>query len=169
MIHSPPTCFFVVFFCLFLSFFLSFFGFCCCCFVWFLSGNQLVCTTFTFQARISLQQLSELKRLWTSVIPVQIACELVFLIDSYTMPRQHSQLTALRLPWVKCIWACLFLICCLHFWQSGRGLSHGCNTEQERTSNICKNRKLTLEKNDYRLLLPRIEPATFRLRVRHSQ
>ena len=59
-------------------------------FLFLLSGDELQHTSSTFQARISTQWFSELRRLWPSV-PWRVACEFVSLIDSHTITEQHSQ------------------------------------------------------------------------------
>ena len=63
-----------------------------CAFFFFLTGDQLAHTNSTLYARIGPQWLSERRRLWPSVSR-RVACEPVSLIDSHSMPGQHSQPT----------------------------------------------------------------------------
>ena len=67
-------------------------------FFFFFSGDQLAHINpppFFFGGggcRVSPQWLSELRRMWPRA-PWLVACELVSLIGSHTMPGQHSQQT----------------------------------------------------------------------------
>ena len=68
-------------------------AFLACAFFFFgLSWDQIAHTIFLSYDRISPQWLSELRRLWPSV-SWWVACELISLIGSHTMPGQHSQPT----------------------------------------------------------------------------
>ena len=60
------------------------------------------------------------------------------------------------------VYACLCVTCHLHFWQNHR------DTGVERTPNKSQHTKLTLEKKILPPLLPGLELATFRSRVRRS-
>ena len=61
--------------------------------------NQLACTNSTFKARISVRWLiNELR--WLLSVPWRVACELISLIRSHTMPEQHCQPTLTSLSQV---------------------------------------------------------------------
>ena len=53
-------------------------------------------------------------------VPWQVACELIFLIGSHSMPGQQSQPTPTL--WGSRGYACLDVNCRLHFWQNDQGL-----------------------------------------------
>ena len=71
---------------------------------------------------------------------------------------------------IRKVYACLVVTCHRHFWQHGRGLlratavTRGWNGYRNKS----QHRKLTLEKKILPPLLPGLEPATFRSRVRRS-
>ena len=66
--------------------------------------------------------------------------------------------------------ACLAATFKLHFWQNDRDLLHATAVTQGWNGyrNKSQYRKLTLDKKILPLLLPGLEPATFRSRVRRS-
>ena len=105
---------------------------------------------------------NELRRQWMSVL-WRVACELVSLRSSHTMPGQHNPL---RLPWMK--GACLLRrnlpSTLLEEWP--RSFTRHCgNTGVEGHWNRRQHRKLTQEKEILQPPLPGIKPATFRFRV----
>ena len=121
--HHTPVKVFIIFFLPLLFFFaVRIWGkihwFPACAFFFFLSGDQFVHTNSTVYARIGSQWLSEQRWLWPSV-PWWVACELVSLLGSHTMPGQHSQPTPTLLGQ-----GCLDVNCHLHFWQNDWGLLH---------------------------------------------
>ena len=70
------------------------FSACGCCllflFLFFLHSDQFARVSSFLYARISPQWFSKRRQLWKSV-SVRVACELISLISSHTMPRKHSQ------------------------------------------------------------------------------
>ena len=68
------------------------------------------------------------------------------------------------------VYACLAVICHLHFWRNDQGLLLGTAVTRGWNGyrNKSQHRKLTLEKKIFPPLLQGFEPATFRSRVRRS-
>ena len=87
-------------------------------FILYFSADQLAHANSTLYANIGPQWLSELRQLWPSV-PWRVACELVSLISSHTMPGQHYHAHSDCVGSRLC--ACLGVTCHLHFGQNDRG------------------------------------------------
>ena len=106
----------------------------------------------------------------TTVAECFLMYEFVSLIGSHTMPGQrHSQTTPTSLG-QGCM--SLGVTCHQHSWQKDRGLLRATSAVTrgvERTPNKSQHRKLTLEKKIPPPLLPGLELATFRSRVRSSR
>ena len=111
----------------------------------FFSADQLPHTNFTFQARISPQWLSELRRLRPTA-SWRVASELVFPDTfphyAWTAQSAYSDFFGSR------VYACLGVTCHLHFWQTDRGLftCHCGNMGVDRTPINSQHRNLTPEK-----------------------
>ena len=124
-------------------------------------------TNSTFYARISLQWLSELRRLWPNV-PWQVACELF--PDRF--PHLYLDSGIVSLLWLRlvkgvCVFRCNLPPALLAEWPESFTCHCG-NAGMERTPNKSQHTKLTVEKKILPPLLPGFERATFRSRVRRS-
>ena len=116
------------------------------CFVFYKMGISL-CTNSTLSDRTSVQWLSELRQLWMSV-PWWVACELISLMGSHTVPEQQSQSTPTSLGQGYNV--CLAVP---PTYTSNRGV--------EQTLNKSQHWMFTPEKNILPLFLLGIKPATF--------
>ena len=82
--------------------------------------------------------------------------------------------TSLQCHFIRCyirgVHVCLAVSCHLHFWQNDWGLLRATAVTRgwKGYRNKSQHRKLTLEKIILRQLMPGLEPATFRSRVRRS-
>ena len=128
-----------------------------CAFFFFSNGDQLARTNSTFQARISPQWLSELRRLWPNV-PNKLRTSLFpgsFPYYVWTAASSdNSDFAGSR------VYACLGVTCHLHFWQNGQGLLRATavtrdGTDTERTKIMQKQRqrkKALFSEKEIRLL-----------------
>ena len=66
------------------------------------------------------------------------------------------------------VYVCLAVTCHLHFWQNDRNILRATAVTRGRKGYRNKRRKLAMEKKIIPLLLPGLEPETYRSRVRNS-
>ena len=98
-------------------------------------------------------------------VPWWVACELVSLIGSNTMPGQQSHYNFIG----SRVYACSGVNCHLHFWQNIWGLLHATAVHRvEQTLTKSQHKQFTLEKSILLLLLPWLELTTFTSRVQQS-
>ena len=100
----------------------------------------------SIRPRISPQWFIGLRWLWTTVPRWEgLACELISLMGSHTVPGQHSQSTLTSLG-QNCMHDCVAVTCHLHLWQDDQGLLHATVvTGVQQIPNKNQHRKLTLE------------------------